>query len=70
MMALCLRYAGNEEDAMDILHEGFIKVFRNIHKIQPYSSLPAWIRRIMVNTAIDFYRKSVRRLTDLSGGCI
>jgi RNA polymerase sigma factor (sigma-70 family) len=64
MMALCLRYAGNEEDAMDILHEGFIKVFRNIHKYQPDTSLPAWIRRIMVNTAIDFYRKTVRRRTD------
>jgi len=64
MMALCLRYANNNDDALDILHEGFIKVFRNISKYQPDTSLPAWIRRIMVNTAIDFYRKSIRRRTD------
>ncbi len=64
MMALCLRYAGSQEDALDILHEGFIKIFRNIGKYQPDTSLPAWIRRIMVNTAIDFYRKSIRRRTE------
>lgn len=64
MMALCLRYANNNDDALDILHEGFIKVFRNISKYQPDTSLSSWIRRIMVNTAIDFYRKSIRRRTD------
>ena len=52
------------DDALDILHEGFIKVFRNIGKYQPGTSLSAWIRRIMVNTAIDYYRKSVRRRTE------
>ncbi len=64
MMALCLRYAGSEQDALDILHEGFIKVFRHIGRYQPDTSLHAWIRRIMVNTAIDYYRKSLRRRTE------
>ncbi len=64
MMGVCLRYANNQDDALDILHEGFIKVFRNISKYQPGTSLSAWIRRIMVNTAIDFYRKNVRRRTE------
>ncbi|MEM9821739.1 MAG: RNA polymerase sigma factor [Bacteroidota bacterium] len=64
MMGVCLRYANNREDALDILHEGFIKVFKNIGKYQPGTSLPAWIRRIMVNTSIDFYRKSIRRRTE------
>lgn len=64
MMGVCLRYANNEDDAMDILHEGFIKVFKNISKYQVGTSLSAWIRRIMVNTAIDFYRKSIRRRTE------
>jgi RNA polymerase sigma factor (sigma-70 family) len=64
MMALCMRYAGNDDDALDILHEGFIKVFRNITQYQPDTSLHAWIKRIMVNTAIDFYRKNIRRRTD------
>jgi RNA polymerase sigma factor (sigma-70 family) len=64
MMGVCLRYSNNEDDALDILHEGFIKVFRNITKYQPGTSLSAWIRRIMVNTAIDFYRKNIRRRTE------
>ncbi len=64
MMALCLRYSSDKEDALDILHEGFIKVFKHIHKYQEGTSLAAWIKRIMVNTAIDFYRKRVRRRTE------
>lgn len=64
LMGVCLRYSNNKEDALDILHDGFIKVFRNIQKYQPGTSLTAWMRRIMVNTAIDFYRKAVRRRTE------
>jgi RNA polymerase sigma-70 factor (ECF subfamily) len=64
MMGVCLRYANNEQDALDILQEGFIKVFRNISKYQAGTTLPAWIRRIIVNTAIDYYRKNKRRKTE------
>lgn len=64
MMGVCLRYSNNKDDALDILHEGFIKVFRHIHKYKPGTSLSAWIRRVMVNTAIDYYRKSIRRRTE------
>lgn len=64
MMSLCMRYAHSREDALDILHEGFIKVFKNIHKYQPGTSLNAWMKRIMINTAIDCYRKNVRRRTE------
>lgn len=64
MMGVCLRYAGTEEEALDILHEGFIKVFKNITSYQTGTSLGAWIRRIMVNTAIDYYRKNLRRRTE------
>ena len=64
MMGVCLRYSNNRDDALDILHEGFIKVFNNLSKYQPGTSLSAWMRRIMVNTAIDFYRKSIRRRTE------
>jgi RNA polymerase sigma-70 factor (ECF subfamily) len=66
MLPVCLRYATVESEAMDILHEGFIKVYRHISKYTPGTSLTAWIRRIMVNAAIDYYRKqSKRRTTDL-----
>ena len=64
MMGVCLRYSNNKDDALDILHEGFIKVFKNISKYKPGTSLNSWIRRIMVNTSIDFYRKSIRRRTE------
>ena len=64
MMGLALRYANCNDDALDILHEGFIKVFKNIHKYSIDTSLHAWIRRIIVNTAIDYYRKEMRRKED------
>lgn len=61
MYPLCRRYANTEDDALDILHDGFIKVFRNIEKYQVGTSLGAWIKRIIVNTAIDYYRRENRR---------
>ncbi len=64
LMGVCLRYSNNREDALDILHDGFIKIFKHIEKYKPGTSLVAWMRRIMVNTAIDFYRKAVRRRTE------
>ena len=64
LMGVCLRYAREESEAMDILHEGFIKIFKHIRKYEMGTSLGAWMRRIMVNTAIDFYRRNVRRRTD------
>ncbi len=68
MMSICMRYAKNEQDALDILHEGFIKVFKNIHKYQPGTSFKSWLSRIMINTSIDAYRKKARRRTeDLEG---
>ncbi len=64
MMGVCLRYSNNEQEAFDILQEGFIKVFRYVAKYKPGTSLFSWIKRIMVNTAIDFYRKENRRRTE------
>ena len=62
MLGVCARYASCDDDALDILHEGFIKVFKHIgSKYQAGTSLTAWIRRIMVNTSIDYYRKQIRR---------
>jgi RNA polymerase sigma-70 factor (ECF subfamily) len=60
MYGVCLRYAGNENDANDILQEGFIKVYKNISKFRREGSFEGWIRRIFVNTAIEHYRKKVK----------
>lgn len=56
MYGICLRYADNKDDAADILQEGFIQVFRYIESFRG-GSLEGWIRRIMVNMAIAYYRK-------------
>jgi len=64
MYPVCQRYATDDDEAMDILHEGFIKVFRHISKYTIGTSLASWIKRIMVNTAIDHYRKRSRRRTE------
>lgn len=58
MMALCFRYAQNRDDAEDMLQEGFIKVFQSIEKYTHQGSLEGWIRRIIVNTAIDIIRRN------------
>ena len=58
MMGVCLRYADNYEDAQDILQEGLIKVFKNMHSFKGSGSLEGWIRKIITNTALAVYRKS------------
>lgn len=58
MMGVCLRYASDSNQAKDILQDGFIKVFRNLERYNFSGSFEGWIRRIMVNTAIDYFRKN------------
>lgn len=58
MISLCLRYTRQEEDAIEVLHNGFMKVYKNIHTYDGHkASLYTWIRKIMVNAAIDFIRR-------------
>ena len=56
-MGICMRYAKSVDEAEDILQDGFIKVFANIHKYQPFGSFEGWVSRIFVNTAIEYYRQ-------------
>jgi len=57
MMGVCYRYTNNGEDAKDLLQDGVTKVFINLKRYQFNGSLEGWIRRIIVNTAIDHFRK-------------
>lgn len=57
LMGVCMRYAVDQPAAEDILQEGFIKAFKNLHKFRNEGSFEGWLRRIMVNTAIEIYRK-------------
>ena len=58
MMGVCLRYAKNSDEAKDMVQNGFIKVFAKLEVYNFTGSLEGWIRRIMVNTAIDQIRKN------------
>ena len=57
MYALCLSYTNDEGSAQDILQEGFLKVFRKINNFNQSGSFEGWVRKIIVNTAIDHLRK-------------
>jgi RNA polymerase sigma-70 factor (ECF subfamily) len=58
MLSVCMRYAKDKDEAQDILQEGFVKLFRNLHTYRGEGSLEGWIRRIMVYSAISRYRKA------------
>jgi RNA polymerase sigma-70 factor (ECF subfamily) len=62
-MAICDRYTGKHDDAIEILNDGFLKIFKEIHHYKPayadvVSSFKGWLRKIMVYTAIDHFRKN------------
>lgn len=58
MFAVCLRYATSHDDAEDILQEGFIKVFNNLTNFRHEGSFEGWIKRIIINTALNHYHQS------------
>lgn len=58
MLGVCYRFAKNREDAEDMLQEGFIKVFSQIHQYRSEGALEGWIRRIMVHTCINALKKN------------
>ena len=65
MYAICLRYAGNSDDAQDLLQEGFIKVYKNLDKFRSEGSFEGWMRRVFVNTSIEHFRRK-SKLTSIS----
>ena len=76
-MSVCDRYTNNQDDAVEILNDGFLKVFKEIHRYQPayadvVGSFMGWLRKIMVYTAIDHFRRNQKhRFTaELDNGII
>ncbi|MGH2563308.1 MAG: RNA polymerase sigma factor [Ginsengibacter sp.] len=62
-MAICDRYTNCRDDAIEILNDGFLKIFKDIHRYKPayantVSSFKGWLRKIIINTAIDHFRKN------------
>ena len=57
-MAVCLRYSRDREESIEILNDGFLKIFTKIHKYTHGLSFKGWLRRIMINSAIDHFRRN------------
>jgi len=70
MYGLCLQYASSEDDAQDILQDGFVKVFTKLDQVKKPEAFPGWIRRIMINTALERYRSQValQPVEEIKGG--
>lgn len=59
-MGVCLRYTATREQAVEVLNDGFLKVFTRLEQYDSNQSFKGWLRRIMINTALDQYRQEVR----------
>lgn len=64
LLGVCFRYSKSREEAEDILQEGMIKVFQNIESFSGKGSFEGWLKRIMVNTAINNYRRNAKYIID------
>ncbi|MEP6734071.1 MAG: sigma-70 family RNA polymerase sigma factor [Chryseolinea sp.] len=67
-MSVCLRYSKSREESREILNDGFMKVFTRLRLRDEKSSFKSWLRRIMINSSIDHYRKNSKHynLDDVS----
>ena len=64
LMSVCMRYRRSEDEAVAMLNMGFLKIIQNLGKYQKGVPFEAWIRRIMINTLIDDFRKN-RKVNEL-----
>lgn len=58
MMGICRRYSKNYEEAEDVFQEGFVRTYKYIGKLEQTNSLGAWLKRVFINTAINYYQKN------------
>ena len=56
-MGICLRYSHTHEEAVEMLNDGFVKIFTKLHQYTPGLSFKGWLRKVMINAAIDYYRR-------------
>lgn len=70
LMAICLRYCNNREDAEGLLNQGFLKIITNLDKYNEEIPFGSWISRVMVNTIIDEFRRDKKRREHMTGADI
>ena len=66
MLGVCYRYTKSLADAEDVLQEGFVRVFKNLHQYRFDGELGAWIRRVMVTTALNYLKRNAKYQNDLA----
>lgn len=59
-LSVCLSYCENRDDALEIMNDGFMKIFKSLDKVENVERIKPWLRRIMINAAIDHFRKNVK----------
>ena len=65
MMGLCMRYASSNAEAEDLLHDGFIKAFKNINKFSGNGNIEGWLRRVIINNTLDTIRLKNKEIRNL-----
>lgn len=65
LMSICVRYVNGQEEAKEVLNIGFLKILGNLDKYKPEVPFKAWIRKVMINTLIDEYRKEKKHHENL-----
>jgi RNA polymerase sigma factor (sigma-70 family) len=61
-MRMCIRYANDKEEAIELVNDGFMRVFININRYEDTRPFKSWLSTIMINTSIDHYRKQIKRI--------
>lgn len=64
-MGICLRYSRTHEEAIEILNDGFLKIISKIDKYSPGLSFKGWLRKVMINSAIDYFRRNEKHYHSL-----
>ncbi|MBK7407312.1 MAG: RNA polymerase sigma factor [Saprospirales bacterium] len=62
LFAVCLRYADNRQDAEDMLQEGFIQVFKDLHQYKMLGSFEGWMRKVVLNVSLQYLRRQKRQV--------
>ncbi|MBB3839953.1 RNA polymerase sigma-70 factor (ECF subfamily) [Runella defluvii] len=59
-MGVCMRYVPNRDEALEVVNDGFLKVFQKVQMYDADKPFKAWLKKVMINTALDFYRQNVK----------
>lgn len=59
-MGVCMRYVPNRDEALEVVNDGFLKIFQKVQMYDADKPFKAWLKKVMINTALDFYRQNVK----------